>query len=268
MRRNLLLALALSALLALGGAAVAAATSTTVRAGNLVLTFGSNVAPKKLPRKRLAPIALSVSGKIRTTDRTHPSALREAVVEIDRNGSIDTRGVPVCGSGQLQARDTRAAKRVCGRALVGSGSAHVDIAFPEQPSIRVASPLLIFNGGGNRKKTTLFIHSFITVPVPAAIVTTLTIRKIRKGRFGYHTIAKVPQIVGGSGSAVDFKFTIKKKFVAFKRGKHTLLSAKCPDGHFNAKLLRALFRNEARVPLVAPQTVLSGSLVVPCTPRG
>jgi hypothetical protein len=268
MRGNLLVTLALSAALALTGAAVAVAASTTVRAGNLVLTFGSSVAPKKLPRRQLAPIALHVSGKIGTTDATHPSAFREAVVEIDRNGEIDTRGVPVCKGGQLQARDTREAKRVCGKALVGNGNAHVEIAFPEQPSIKVASPLLIFNGGSRGGKTTMYIHSFITVPVPAAIVTTLTIEKIHKGRYGYRTVAKVPQIVGGSGSATDFRFTIAKKLFRFKHRRHSLLSAKCPDGRFEAKVLKALFRNEARRPGVPAQTVLKSSLVVPCTPKG
>ncbi len=268
MRKNVLVAFALSAVLALSGAAVAAATSTTVHAGNLVLTFGSSVAPKKLPRKKLAPIALNVSGKVKTTDGTHPSAFREAVVEIDKNGEVDTRGVPVCKGSKLQATDTKAAKKACGSALVGHGSAHVDIAFPEQPSIRVASPLLIFNGGTKRGKTTMYIHSFITVPVPAAIVTTLTIKKIHKGRFGYQTVAKVPQIVGGSGSAVDFRFTIAKKFFRFKHRKHSLLSAKCPDGHFKAKVLKALFRNEAQVAGAPSRTVLKSSLVVPCTPKG
>jgi hypothetical protein len=154
------------------------------------------------------------------------------------------------------------------RALLGKGSAHVDIAFPEQPSIRVASPLLIFNGGTRGGKTTMFIHSFITVPVPAAIVTTLTIAKIHKGRFGYRTVAKIPQIVGGSRSALDFKFTIAKKLFSFRHGRHSLLSAKCPDGRFKARILKALFRNEAHAPGVPSQTVLKSGLVVPCTPKG
>jgi hypothetical protein len=268
MRRNALLALALSAVLVLGTAAAAAATSTTVHAGNLVLTFGSSVAPKKLPRKKLAPIALFVSGKIKTSDGTHASAFREAVVDIDKNGRIDTRGVAVCHSGQLQARDTKAAKRVCGKSVVGNGKADVEIAFPEQSPIDVHSPLLIFNGGTKGNKTILYIHTFITVPVPAAIVTTLTIKKIHKGPYGYQTVARIPQIVGGSGSAVDFKFKIDKKFVRFKHRKHPILSARCPNGHFKAKVLKALFRNEADEPGVAPRTVLRSSLVVPCKPKG
>jgi hypothetical protein len=264
MRKNVLAALALSAVLAIGVAAIASAAGTTIRAGNLILRFGSNVAPRKLPGHRYAPIALHINGKIKTSDGTHPSAFREATVDIDKNGRIDTRGVPVCRGGQLEARDTKAAKRVCRRAIVGHGNAHVEISFPEQAPIKVASPLLIFNGGTKGKKTTMYIHSFITVPVPAAIVTTITIKKIQKGRFGYRTVAKVPVIAGGNGSALDFSFTIAKKFFSFKRRRHSYLEARCPDGHFQAKVRRSLFKNETREPGVAPQTVLKGGIVVPC----
>jgi hypothetical protein len=263
-RRNLLAAIAIGAVLAIGGASIASAASTTIRAGNLILRFGANVSPKKLPKRKNAPVALHIRGKISTSDGTHPSAFRETTVEIDKNGRIDARGVPICKGGQLQARDTKAAKRVCRKAIVGHGNAHVEIAFPEQKPIKVASPLLIFNGGTKRGKTTMYIHSFITVPVPAAIVTTITVKKIRKGRLGYRTVAKVPQIAGGNGSALDFKFTIAKKLFRFKREKHSYLEARCPDGKFVAKVRRSVFKNETRTPGVASQTVLKGGIVVPC----
>lgn len=251
-----------------GVATVANAAKITVRGGNLVLTFGGNVIPQKLPKRRYAPIGLRVFGNIQTTDGTHPSAFRETRVMIDRNGRIDTRGVPVCRGAQLEARDTKTAKRVCGRALVGTGKATVEIAFAEQDPILVPSPLLIFNGGTKRGTTTMYIHSFITVPVPAAIVTTLTIRKINKGRFGYFVIAKIPQIVGGNGSALNFNFTIDRKLFKFRRGRHPYLSARCTDGRFFSQVLQANFFNEKNTPGVAPKTTLKGNLVVPCRSRG
>jgi len=267
MRKELLAALALSAVLALGGTAIANAASTTVRVGNLILTFGSNVSPKKLPKKRFAPIALRISGKARTADGTHPSALRQVVVDIDKNGALYTKGVPTCRRGRLESRTTRAAKRVCGKAIVGNGRVDVQIAFPEQRSITAHSPLTLFNGGTKGRKTTLFIHSFITVPVPAAIVTTVTIKKIRKGRFGFHAVARIPVIAGGSGSLLNFRFKIKRIF-SYRGKRRSYISARCRDGRFQAKVLKALFRNEARVPGVASTSVLRSGLVVPCTPRG
>jgi hypothetical protein len=267
MRKNLLAALALSAALALGGAAIAVASSTTVRAGNLILTFGSSVSPKKLPKKRLAPIALRIFGKGRTSDGSHPSALRQVVVDIDKNGVVNAKGLPTCGRGQLEARDTKAAKRICRTSIVGNGKVDVEIAFPEQRPIIVHSPLTLFNGGTRGRKTTLFIHSFITVPVPAAIVTTVTVKRIRKGRFGNHAVARIPVVAGGSGSVLKFNFKIKRIF-KYRGRKQSYLRARCRGGSFRAKVLRALFKNEARVPGVAPTTVLKSSLVVPCRARG
>jgi hypothetical protein len=267
MSRKLAVTFALGAVLAIGVATIGSAATTTIRAGNLILRFGSTVSPAKLPARQLAPISLNVNGRISTSDGTHPSAFREAAVDIDRNGSIDARGVPVCRGSQLEARTTQAARRVCGRSIVGNGSAHVSISFPEQKPVRVSSPLLLFNGGTRGGKTTMFIHSFITVPVPAAIVTTVTVRKIRKGRYGYRTVARVPVVAGGSGSALDFRFTIGKRLFNFKGRKHSYLEARCNGGRFQAQVLRAVFRNEAAIPGVAGSTVLKGGLIVPCRAR-
>ena len=52
MRRNLMLALALAAVLSLGVAAIASAVSTTLRAGNLIVTFGATTSPKALPKTK------------------------------------------------------------------------------------------------------------------------------------------------------------------------------------------------------------------------
>jgi hypothetical protein len=268
MRKRLMWTLAIGAVFAIGVAAVAAATTTTIVVPPLKLTFSGGVAPKALPKKTPAPVSLSVSGKIETLDGSHPPALREAIVDIDKNGGVNTKGVPVCKGSQLVARNSNAAKAVCGKALVGEGKADAEIAFPESKLIKTSSPLLVFNGGTKGSTTTMYIHTFLTVPVPAAIVTTITIQKIHNGRYGLHTISKIPVIAGGSGSAMDFNFTIGKKKFTYKGKKHTYLEAKCPDGHFNSKILKAIFKNEAETPGQPPEAVLSGSLVVPCTPKG
>jgi hypothetical protein len=263
MKKRLSGAAAVGAVLVGVVAASALATTTTIRVGNLRLTVGGTPSPTTLPRNKLAPVALKIHGKIQTTDGTHPSALREATVE-ETDAAVNAKGVPVCHGSQLEARNTKEAKRVCGKAIVGRGSAHAEISFPEQKPIKVASPLLIFNGGTKHGKTTLYIHSFITIPVPAAIVTTVTIRKVNNGLYA---VVKVPVIAGGSGSALDFKVKIDKKEFSYKHHQHTYWEAKCPDGRFTPKV-KAVFKNEARVEGIAPETVLSGSLVVPCTPKG
>lgn len=265
MRRNLLVALALSAALALGVAAVATAKFDTFRAGNLILKADGGVKPKALPKRKRAPIKLNIKGQISTSDGTHPAAFRETTIDFDKNGAIDTKGLPTCRGGQLEARDSKAAKRVCGKATVGKGNTKFEIAFPEQRPIGVNSPITVFNGGTRGGKTTLYIHAFITVPVPAAVVTTVTVKKIHKGRYGLRAVAKVPVIAGGSGSVLSFNIDFGRNY-RYKGKKKSMLTAKCPDGHFNADVLSADFINEAGGPRT--KTTLKGTLLRPCTPKG
>lgn len=266
-RKRLSLVLALAVALALGIAGAASAvklSSTTVQAGNLRITFGGGIHERTLPKRRFAPFKHTIFGKIKTTDGTHPSALREAVIDVDKDVKINTRGFPVCRAGQLEARDTKAAKRVCGKTIIGKGKATAEVDFPEQAPLKVFSPLLVFNGGGNARRTKLLIHTFLTVPVPAAIVTTVTVQN--RGT-GVHAIAKIPVIAGGSGSALDFRFTLGETF-RYKRKRVGYFEARCPDGVFKVRSGRALFKNEAGTPGVAPQTVLKGGLSIPCKGTG
>ncbi len=264
MRKKLMLTLVAVAVASLGVAAVASAVSTTLRAGNLIATFGGTTSPKALPKNRYVPISTNIFGKIATTDGTHPSAFRELEFDIDKDLKVNVRGFPACKGGQLEARDTKAALRACGDAVLGSGSADVEIAFPEQKPIKVHSPLTIFNGGEKGGKITLYFHIFITVPAPTAVVTTVTIQK--KGS-GIHSVAKVPVVAGGSGSGLDFSFKLGKTYT-YKGKKTGYLEARCPDGLFKASVKKALFKNEAHTPGALAQTVLKGSVAVPCTPKG
>jgi len=267
MRKKLMLALAAVAVVSLGVAAVASAvklSQTTVRAGNLIVTFGGGTTPEKLPKNKFVPVTTTVFGKIKTSDGTHPSAFREAVVDFDKDVKVNAKGFPACKAGQLEARDTKSALKVCGKSVIGKGKADVEIAFPEQKPILVPSPLTVFSGGEHGGKVTLLIHIFITVPAPTAVVTKTTIT--RKGG-GFHTVSKIPVVAGGSGSGLDFKFQLGKTYT-YKGKKVGYFEAKCPDGVFKVNVPKLLFKNEAQTPGVGSQTVLKGKVAVPCKPKG
>jgi len=266
MRRNVFLTLALSAVLALVGAAVATAKFDTYRVGNVILKADGGVSPKKLPRKKYAPVTVQVRGKISAADGTHPPAFRELKADFDKNGLINTKGLPSCKGGQLEARDTKAAKRVCGKSQVGSGSGTVEISFPEQKPILVKAPIIVFNGGTKGGKTKLYIHTFITVPVPAPVVTTVTIKKVKKGRYGLSTVSRIPPIAGGSGSVLTFNIKFHRTF-KYKGKKQSYFLARCTDGKFKAKIIEALLRNEAEGPRTVTK-ITNQTILRPCTPKG
>jgi hypothetical protein len=244
--------------------ALAGAATFKVKSGNLEVTLGGTVSPSKLPRAQMAPVTTDIVGKIEGAGGLHPPALREVVVDIDKDAGIDSTGLPICKAGELEAQNTANARKACDGAVVGSGLAHAEIEFPEQPPIVVASPITVFNGGTGGGKTKLLIHTFITVPVPAAIVTQVTVAK--KGA-GLHSIARIPVIAGGAGSAIDFKFKLGRTY-AYKGKQRSLLTARCPDGKFKVTAPKILFKNEARTDGFPGQLVLKGSVLVPCTPKG
>jgi hypothetical protein len=223
--------------LALAIAAIAAAANTpvTVQAGTLRLTFDGGVTPTALSRTKPEPVALNVKGKIAETDGSHPPPLTEVVVDTDKNGSIDVRGVPPCSQTQLEARTTAAAEKVCGSAILGTGTTDVELQEPESKPVALHSKLLALNGGTSGGVTTIYIHAFLSTPVTAALVTTVKIKKEHKGPYGLRSVATIPKIAGYAGSVTAFDLTFKKKLFSYRGKKHGYLLAKCATGRFLAQ---------------------------------
>ena len=257
MRKRLITTLALAAAFVLAVAGIATAVKykpTVVQAGNLKLTLNGGFTPTKLPKKgKPAPISLFVEGKIDTTDGTHPPALKEVVVDTDKNGSINLKGFPKCTSGKLQAQDTKHAEKICKKAIIGKGKTNVEVEFPEQTPFLAKSKLLAFNGGVKGGKTTILIHAYLSSPVSAAVVTTVKIKKIHAGRYGTRSVASVPKIAGGYGSVRFFSLLFNKGF----KNKRFLF-ANCKDGKLQAKATSVF----------TDGTKLTGSFVRTCTPKG
>jgi hypothetical protein len=257
MRRCFAWTLALAAALAIAIAGIAVASKpVVVEAGNLILTFNGDFSPKKLPKTKRAGITLNVSGKIETKDKTHPPALKEFILETDKAGAINAKGLPVCTSAKLQAQDTKHAEAACPTAIVGKGKTDVEVEFPESPPFTAHSKLIAFNGGVAGGKTTIFIHAYLSSPVSAAVVTTVKVSKIHKGRFGLKSIATIPKIAGGSGSAVSFSLRLGRTF-AYKGKKQSYLLLQCADGKIFAQ-------GTAKFTGVSA----SGGVIRTCTPKG
>jgi hypothetical protein len=123
-------------------------------AGNICITDDGGIAPTKLPRRGKAPITARLYGEIATRDGTHPPPVETLEIEIDKSIGLDAVGLPTCKLAQLQSRNTADAKRACGSATVGSGSAEVEVEFPEQAPFRSTGPVLLFNGGVRGRTTT------------------------------------------------------------------------------------------------------------------
>src|SRR5262249_35957051 len=146
MRKRLITTLALGTALAVVAVGIATAAKPNKKpiiildpVHHLKVTANGDFSPSALPKTKLAPIGLNVSGKIETTDGTHPPALREFIVETDKNGAINAKGLPTCTIGKLVARETSAAEKACPTSIVGTGKTDVEVEFAESPPLLVHS---------------------------------------------------------------------------------------------------------------------------------
>lgn len=256
-RRILLVggALALIGLVAAGGV-IAANRPLTVIVGNLKLVANGGFSPTKLPRTYDAPITIQGWGKLGTRDGSLPPALRRLIIEFDKHGHVETRGLPRCAKRKLENTLVRQARRFCPGAIVGKGVGKAIVKFPDQAPIPATSPITLFNGPRVHGDPTVLAHAHIDVPAPTTYVVPIRIETIHKGRYGYRVNARIPRIAGGNGIPIYGRIQVKR-FWRFRGRRLSYVNARCPDRH-----LQARFKNR-----FADGTTLQGSIVRPCQIR-
>jgi hypothetical protein len=217
------------------------------------LTLRESVTPRRLSRSTPTPIALNLGGRIGTVDGSHPPAVKQIVLDLDRHIAIDLRGLPLCQGGRHDIRPPDLPSR-CKDAIVGRGKAAFQIQFPEEPSIATESELVVFNGGGQRAgKAALYAVAFLTQPITTAVTMKVTIAK-RRG--GSRMIFEVPKIAAGAGSLTYLGVKLKKRFARNGRTVN-VLTGTCPDGTLQSRF-SALFADGA---------TLSGDILQKCVPK-
>lgn len=282
-RKRTVLVLLMGAALAAAAAAVALGQETQYVAtclqsstdqgdgcpGGLIARFGAWVTPTKLPTRELVPIGLGLQGKFFTREGTSPpvSALREAALEFDRNIAINVNGLPICHPPPLNYRPPdggwNVVRKACRGTAVGKGNVDFEIFLPGGEPLRLPSPAVVYNGGLKAGVATFYVLAYITVPVPALIVTRVEVRRTHKGRYDLRAVARLPVIASGYGSLLDFRLKLRR-FFSYKGSRRSFLTARCPRGELNVNASRLLFKNEVNTPGVPPTTLMRGAFMLPC----
>jgi hypothetical protein len=245
-------------LCALAFAALAAAQSISLEVGNLMLSFSATVKPKALPRTSRVPVSIALSSRFATKDGSQPPPISGATIDLDRAIAVDTGGVPICTAGQLENQTTEGVEAVCGAAIVGSGSARIEIANPGGAPFLAESRLLAVNAGSAGGTTTVLVHAYLAGPNPEAVVVPIALTRLPKGSFGLRARVTVPAIASGAGSLASFDLTFAKRTFSVGGRKHGYLTAKCPDSN-------VVFESEVTF---VDGNLARGTLVRPCSPRG
>jgi len=212
----------------------AAALGLILRAGDLVIHAEGDFSPKRLPKHEDAPISLHGGGTLSTQSGALPPILDTLTIEFDRHGHVETRGLPVCQAGQLQATDVAAARRACGGAIVGKGKGTAVVAFPEQRPIHISSPITLFNGPRKHGNPTVLAHAYTTVPVATTFIVPVEIETIHRGVYGYRTKAKIPKIAGGAGIPISGHLKVGRKWT-YKGKRLSYVNARCETGRLQAR---------------------------------
>jgi hypothetical protein len=231
--------------------------------GNLRVTVGGSLRPQRLPRKDLAPIAVSVSGQISTTDESLPPSLHTLRIDLNRHGRIDYQGLATCPYDRIQPGTSSHALGACRPSLVGRGSFSADITLAGQEPYPTTGKLLVFNGVKDGRPV-LFGHVYSPRPFATSFVIVFGLRKLGKGAYGTSLVAPLPAAMKAWGRLTGISMTLSRRY-SYKGHPHSYISSGCPapTGFSKAAfpLARASFAFEGGKSL---SSVLTGT----CRARG
>jgi hypothetical protein len=219
------LCLALAAALTAFAVGVTAAGAVQDQQGNVIGIFHGGISPSKLPRSTPAPISVQMGGRIKTTDRSTPPKLTKIILQINRNGRIQTKGLGTCSLRKLNAVSAATAKRKCAKALIGHGNVTSRVDLPGQGAFASNGGLLAFNG---RYKGHMAVLAQVESgpPLPLTYVIPFQVKKT-KGTFATKLVGVLPPIASEYGYISAFDLSLGQTY-RYHGKKMSYASAACP----------------------------------------
>jgi hypothetical protein len=232
-------------------AAGARAEPSVVEVGNLVLTADGGFRPRTLPKRQFAPIDFQGRVEIQSRNGGTPSAVRQAVIDFDRDGRLTVGGLPVCQPESIANATPEEARRTCADAEVGTGTIRATISLASGP-VAASSPLTLFNGPRQAGNPTVIVHAQTTTPGTQTFAIVVPIER-RGGDFRYRATLDVPPIAAGLGAITHVDVKVGRRFVAGGK-RRSYAAARCTTG---------VLRTHGRFTF-EDGTVIDGSVEKPC----
>jgi hypothetical protein len=202
-----------------------ATASTVAQKGTLRVQVKGAMNPTKLPRQGSAPVSVSVSGHVTTTDGEAPPRLRILTIDINRHGTFDLAGLPICELDSIQPASTSRALSACRASLVGEGHFWGETSLSGEP-FETHGRLLLFNGmrGG---KPVLFGQIYSTRPFTSSYVVPFSVRTLPKGTYGTELRANLADALGGRENLTGIEMVLSRRYGYHGEGR-SVISAGCP----------------------------------------
>lgn len=219
-------AIAVAGLALLCSAAAAYGAGALVEVNNLVLRADGGFQPRQLPRGKFMPIEFQGHASIASKDGSRPAALRQAVIDFDRDGRLAAAGLPTCAPERIAQASTEEARGLCAGAIVGEGRVGAVIAL-STGLVAASSELTIFNGPPLAGRPTAVLHARFTEPGTQTFAILVPIER-RRGGFRYRATVDLPPIAAGLGSLSLIKVELGRRY-SFEGKRRSYVSARCGD---------------------------------------
>jgi hypothetical protein len=198
------------------------AEAEVVQKGDVRVQFSGFISPTALPRVGTAPVKVSVGAKVTALKESDPPKLRRISIAINRAGKFSPSALPTCTVSDIQPSTTENALKVCGDALVGTGTFAAKVLVPQQSSFPAEGKLYAFNGVYHGRPAIL-AHVYGTEPVPTSFTLPFEITA-GKGEFGTVLTASLAEATGKGGYITELSLDLGNSNTA---GKKPFLSAGC-----------------------------------------
>jgi hypothetical protein len=212
--------------LAAVGLSTFSAHAEIAQKGNLRVSVNGKLAPKKLPRKGVAPVSVSVGGRISTTDQTLPPQLKTLRIELNRHGRLDYRGLPTCKYSRIQPGSSSRALSQCRSSLVGKGSFTANITIAGQEPYPLKGRLLVFNGV-RQGRPVLYGHIYSAKPFATSFMIVFKIQRLGKGTFGTALNAPLPEAMDAWGRLTGLRMSLSRRY-SHGGERRSFISSGCP----------------------------------------
>lgn len=213
------------ALTVAGLLAAAPTAAETIQQEGVRLSFGGELAPRKLPRHASVPVQVSLRAGIAGANGQPLPQLRRMAIAINRVGRLDASGLPVCRLSQVQPATTEDALRNCGASLVGTGRFAASVHIAEQVPYPSRGRIDAFNGSYHGKPAVL-LHVYGTEPIPTSFTMPLTISHAH-GTYGIVLRTSLAKTTPSAGRVTALSLRLGRTYT-YRGRRHSYLAASCP----------------------------------------
>jgi hypothetical protein len=210
------------AIAALGSGAVPAGAERA-QEGEVIVMINGGIKPRELPRRNPEPVAVFLSGGVRTANGSGIPRVNWIRLELAWRGVMNTKGLAVCPRKRIASTVSRQALALCGDALVGRGKLEAQIYVPNQAPFGVKANMLAFNGKTKAGRPAVWAHAYSTDP-PTSFVIPFTVKHEPRKTILVTTIRRS---VGPWPHVSSFQIKVSRRF-RYRGKMQSYLKASCP----------------------------------------